>query len=55
MIESLINVSCRLDRDTHRKLRMMCFEEGVTVGDLLKQLLAEWMRTTEIEKKGRER
>ncbi len=49
---SLINVSCRLERDTHKKLRIMCFEEGVTVSDLIKQLLIEWIRTTEMKKGG---
>jgi hypothetical protein len=40
---SLINVGCRLERETHKQLRMMCLQRGLNLQDLIKLLLTKWM------------
>jgi hypothetical protein len=52
---SLINVSTRLDRDTHRKLRILCFEKNTNLGELIKRLLMSWMQDQDRERKGVEK
>jgi hypothetical protein len=47
---SLINVSCRLDRETHKRLRMKCLERGISLRDLIKMLLLNWLERGEGEK-----